>query len=77
MEVSWTGPRLGRRISEYAFLAFCWAATVVAVGFLAAILWSLLSQDVYALLCGSACWSPTQYREWVAGAITTLLHLDD
>lgn len=40
-------------------------------------LWSLLSQDVYALLCGSAGWSPTQYREWVAGAITTLLHLDD
>ena len=40
-------------------------------------LWALLSQDVYGLLCGSAGWSPTQYREWVAEAITTLLHLDD
>ena len=44
-----TGPRLGRRINEYAFRVFCWVATVVAVAFLAAILWSLLSQGIGGL----------------------------
>jgi len=42
--VSTCSPRLSRRVSEYAFLAFCWAATGVALIFLAAILWSLLKQ---------------------------------
>lgn len=40
-------------------------------------LWAVLSQDVYELLSGSADWSPAQYNEWVAEAITRLLHLDD
>jgi len=44
-----TGPRLARRISEGVFLAFCWAATFVAILFLAAILWSLLSQGIGGL----------------------------
>lgn len=42
-------PRLSRRINELLFLGFCWAATVVAILFLAAILWSLLSQGVGGL----------------------------
>jgi phosphate transport system permease protein len=39
-------PRLTRRISELGFLAFCWAATGLALIALAAILWALLSQGV-------------------------------
>ncbi|MDB5443012.1 MAG: phosphate transporter, inner rane subunit PstA, partial [Phenylobacterium sp.] len=42
-------PRLGRRISEVAFLAFCWAATGVALIALAAILWSLIRQGIGGL----------------------------
>jgi phosphate transport system permease protein len=43
------GPRLSRRINEYVFLGFCWIATLVAIAFLAAILWSLLSQGIGGL----------------------------
>jgi AcrR family transcriptional regulator len=39
-------------------------------------LWAVLSQEVYELLTGSAGWSPEQYEQWVAGAITRLLDLD-
>ncbi|MDB5419784.1 MAG: phosphate transporter, inner rane subunit PstA [Phenylobacterium sp.] len=42
-------PRLSRRISEVAFLAFCWAATGVALIALAAILWSLIRQGIGGL----------------------------
>ncbi|THD79387.1 MAG: phosphate ABC transporter permease PstA [Phenylobacterium sp.] len=42
-------PRLTRRIAEVGFLAFCWAATALALIALAAILWSLLSQGVGGL----------------------------
>jgi phosphate transport system permease protein len=42
-------PRLTRRLAEYGFLAFCWAATGVAIVFLAAILWALLKQGVGGL----------------------------
>ena len=42
-------PRLARRLAEYAFLAFCMAATAVALLFLAAILWSLFSQGIRGL----------------------------
>ena len=38
-------------------------------------LWAVLSQEVYELLTGSAGWSPEQYEQWVAGAITRLLNL--
>ena len=38
--------------------------------------WAVLSQEVYELLTGSAGWSPEQYEQWVAGAITRLLDLD-
>lgn len=37
-------------------------------------LWAVLSQEVYELLTGSAGWSPEQYEQWVAGAITRLLN---
>ena len=39
-------------------------------------LWAVLSQEVYELLTGSAGWSPEQYEQWVAGAITRLLDLE-
>lgn len=42
-------PRLSRRIGEGVFLAFCWAATGLALVALAAILWSLVSQGVAGL----------------------------
>lgn len=42
-------PRLSRRIAEGGFLAFCWAATGLALVALAAILWSLVSQGVAGL----------------------------
>jgi phosphate transport system permease protein len=42
-------PRLSRRISEAAFLVFCWAATGVALIALAAILWSLIRQGIGGL----------------------------
>jgi phosphate transport system permease protein len=42
-------PRLTRRLAEYAFLAFCWAATGVALIALAAILWALLKQGMGGL----------------------------
>jgi phosphate transport system permease protein len=42
-------PNLGRRISQGAFLAFCWAATGVALIALAAILWSLFQQGIAGL----------------------------
>jgi phosphate transport system permease protein len=42
-------PSLGRRISQGAFLAFCWAATGVALIALAAILWSLFRQGIAGL----------------------------
>jgi phosphate transport system permease protein len=42
-------PRLSRRLAEYGFLAFCWAATGVALIALAALLWSLFSQGVGGL----------------------------
>jgi len=42
-------PRLSRRLAEYLFLAFCWAATAVALIALAAILWSLIRQGVGGL----------------------------
>ena len=42
-------PRLGRRVSNLAFLGFCWAATMLAVIALAAILWSLVRQGVAGL----------------------------
>lgn len=45
-----TGPRLSRRLGEYGFLAFCWIATFVALAFLTAILWSLLSQGIGGFL---------------------------
>lgn len=41
--------RLSRRLGEYAFLAFCWAATGVALIALAAILWSLFRQGIAGL----------------------------
>jgi phosphate transport system permease protein len=47
--MSLQSPRLGRRLSNLAFVAFCWAATVVAVLALAAILWALLRQGVGGL----------------------------
>jgi phosphate transport system permease protein len=42
-------PRLTRRLADYAFLAFCWAATTVALVALAAILWSLFRQGLAGL----------------------------
>jgi phosphate transport system permease protein len=42
-------PRLSRRVSEYGFLAFCWAATGVALIALVAILWSLFRQGLGGL----------------------------
>ena len=42
-------PRLSRRISEGAFLVFCWAATGVALIALTAILWSLIRQGIGGL----------------------------
>lgn len=39
-------------------------------------LWAVLSAEVYELLTGSAGWSPDQYEQWVAGAITRLLDLE-
>jgi hypothetical protein len=39
-------------------------------------LWAVLSQEVYELLTGSAGWSPDQYEQWVAGALTRLLNLE-
>lgn len=42
--------RLSRRIWEYVFLVFCWAATAVAILFLAAILVSLLKQGLGGFL---------------------------
>jgi phosphate transport system permease protein len=42
-------PRLSRRLSEYGFLAFCWAATGVALIALVAILWSLFGQGLGGL----------------------------
>jgi phosphate transport system permease protein len=42
-------PRLSRRLSNLAFLAFCWAATTLALIALAAILWSLVRQGVAGL----------------------------
>lgn len=42
-------PRLGRQISEAAFLVFCWAATGVALIALTAILWSLIRQGIGGL----------------------------
>jgi phosphate transport system permease protein len=41
--------RLSRRLEEYGFLAFCWAATGVALIALAAILWSLFRQGIGGL----------------------------
>ena len=38
-------------------------------------LWAVLSAEVYELLTGSAGWSPEEYEQWVAGAITRLLDL--
>lgn len=37
-------PRLSRRIGNWAFLGFCWAATGIALLALAAILWALITQ---------------------------------
>lgn len=42
-------PRLSRRLSEYGFLAFCWAATGVALIALVAILWALFRQGIEGL----------------------------
>jgi phosphate transport system permease protein len=42
-------PRLARRLEEYGFLVFCWAATGVALIALAAILWSLFRQGIGGL----------------------------
>jgi phosphate transport system permease protein len=42
-------PRLSRRLGELAFLAFCWAATGVALIALVAILWSLFRQGIGGL----------------------------
>lgn len=39
--------------------------------------WALSTQDVYELLVGTAGWSPAQYQQWMAEAITTLLHLTE
>ncbi len=44
-----TTQRLSRRVSEGVFLAFCWAATAVALLALSAIMWSLLSQGLGGL----------------------------
>jgi phosphate transport system permease protein len=41
--------RLARRISDSLFLAFCWAATGLALVALAAILWSLFRQGIGGL----------------------------
>lgn len=40
-------------------------------------LWSVLSQEVYELLSGSAGWSPAQYQDWLAEALTRLLRRND
>ena len=40
-------------------------------------LWALLGQEVYELLVVSAGWSPARYEQWVAEAVTALLHLHD
>jgi phosphate transport system permease protein len=42
-------PRLTRRLGNAAFLAFCWAATAVALIALTAILWSLFKQGIEGL----------------------------
>lgn len=42
-------PRLSRRLAQGAFLAFCWAATALALVALAAILWSLFKQGIGGL----------------------------
>jgi phosphate transport system permease protein len=47
--VTGRSPKLGRRISQALFLAFCWAATGVALIALAAILWSLFRQGIAGL----------------------------
>lgn len=39
--------------------------------------WALSTQDVYELLVGTAGWSTTQYEDWLAEAITSLLHLHE
>jgi len=38
-----------RRVSNWVFLAFCCAVTLIALGFLAAIMWSLVSQGLGGL----------------------------
>jgi phosphate transport system permease protein len=44
--MSVAAPRLSRRLGNLVFLAFCWAATTVALVALVAILWSLVRQGV-------------------------------
>jgi AcrR family transcriptional regulator len=39
-------------------------------------LWAVLSMEVYELLTAHAGWSPEQYEQWLAGAITRLVGLE-
>ncbi|WP_114723599.1 TetR/AcrR family transcriptional regulator [Rhodococcus sp. AG1013] len=40
-------------------------------------LWAVITVEVYELLTGGAGWSPGQYEDWLAGAITRLLALEE
>lgn len=40
-------------------------------------LWAVITVEVYELLTGSAGWNPGQYEDWLAGAITRLLALEE
>jgi phosphate transport system permease protein len=50
MSMTAAAPRLSRRLGEYAFLAFCWLASALALVFLAAILWSLIEKGLGGFL---------------------------
>lgn len=40
-------------------------------------LWAVLSMEVYELLTGSAGWTTGEYANWLTGAISNLLDLED
>lgn len=40
-------------------------------------LWAVITVEIYELLTGSAGWSARQYEDWLAGAITRLLALEE
>ena len=56
-------PRLSRRISEGVFLGFCWAATLVAIVALTAILWSLVSKGVAGFMTPGGAFDPNVFTK--------------